>query len=141
MGFYFIPSNIDEVLAIIPVANVIVFGGFNFHCKGWLTYSNGTNRPNEISNRLTQMVNLDPWLWLSHFCTFDLFISFDANICSKMAFPPLGVSDHVFVLVSIDFLPNSKQDAPFHCIACNYCRADWDGFPWLFEICSIGGYP
>ena len=33
----------------------------------------------------------------------DLFISSDASICSAMAFPPLGNSDHVVVSVSIDF--------------------------------------
>ena len=33
----------------------------------------------------------------------DFFLSSDASICSTMAFPPLGNSDHVFVSVSIDF--------------------------------------
>ena len=41
----------------------------------------------------------------------DLFISSDASICSTMAFPPLGNSDHVVVSVSIDFPTNSKGDA------------------------------
>ena len=36
----------------------------------------------------------------------DLFLSSDASICSTMAFPPLGNSDHVVVLVSIDFPSN-----------------------------------
>ena len=44
-----------------------------------------------------------------------------------MAFPPWGNFDHVVVSVSIDFPINSKQDAPFHCIACDYSHADWDG--------------
>ena len=57
----------------------------------------------------------------------DLFISSDAIICSTMAFPPLGNSDHVVVSVSIDFPTNSQQDAPFHRIAYDYSRADWDG--------------
>ena len=48
---------------------------------------------------------------------FYLFISSNASICSTMAFPPLGNSDHVVVSVSIDFPINSKHDAPFHCIA------------------------
>ena len=42
-----------------------------------------------------------------------------------MALPPLGNSDHV-VSVSIDFPSNSLQDAPFHRIAYDYSRADWD---------------
>ena len=57
----------------------------------------------------------------------DLFLSSDASICSTMAFPPLGNSDHVVVSVSIDFPTNSQQDAPFHRIAYDYSHADWDG--------------
>ena len=60
-----------------------------------------------------------------------------------MAFSPLGNSDHVAVSVSIDFPINSKQDAPFHCVAYDYSRADWDGLhdhlrevPWedIFKL-------
>ena len=43
-----------------------------------------------------------------------------------MAFPPLGNSDHVVVSDSIDFPINSKQDTPFHLVAYDYSRADWD---------------
>ena len=58
---------------------------------------------------------------------FWIFLSSDANICSTMAFAPLGNSDHVVVSVSIDFPTNSQQDASFHGIAYDYSRADWDG--------------
>ena len=60
-----------------------------------------------------------------------------------MAFPPLGNSDHVVILVSIDFPINSKQDTPFHRVAYDYSRADWDGLrdhlrdvPWedIFKL-------
>ena len=60
-----------------------------------------------------------------------------------MAFPPLGNSDHVVVSVSIDFPTNSQQDSPFHRIAYDYSRADWDGLrdhlrdvPWedIFKL-------
>ena len=63
----------------------------------------------------------------------DLFISSDASICSTKAFLPLGNSDHVVVSVSIDFPSYSQQDAPFHCIAYDYSRADCDHLrdvPW-----------
>ena len=50
----------------------------------------------------------------------------DTNICSTMAFPPLGNSDHVVVSISIDFPSNSQQDALFHHIAYDYSPADWD---------------
>ena len=73
----------------------------------------------------------------------DLFISSNASIYSAMAFPPMGNSDHVVVSVSIDFPSNSQQDAPFHRIAYDYSRADWDGLrdhlrdvPWehIFKL-------
>ena len=130
-----ISSNIDEVLSINPSANVFVFGDFNVHHKDWLTYSGETDRPGElcyefsISINLTQMVNFPTWIvdCDSHSPALsDLFISSDASICSTMAFPSLGNSDHVAVSVSIDFLINSKQDAPFHSIAYDYSCADWD---------------
>ena len=72
----------------------------------------------------------------------DFFLSSDASICSTMAFPPLENSD-VVASVSIDFPTNSQQDAPFHRIAYDYSRADWDGLrdhlrdaPWedIFKL-------
>ena len=73
----------------------------------------------------------------------DLFLSLDASICSTMAFPPLRNSDHVVVSVSIDVPSNSQWDAPFHRIAYDYSRADWNGLcdhlrdvPWedIFKL-------
>ena len=43
-----------------------------------------------------------------------------------MGFPPVGNSDIVAVSVSIDFPPNSQQDAQIQCIAYNFCPADSD---------------
>ena len=54
----------------------------------------------------------------------DLFLSSDASICSTMAFPPLGNSGHVVVLVYIDFPSNSQRDSPFHRIAYDFSLAD-----------------
>ena len=60
-----------------------------------------------------------------------------------MAFPPLGNSNHVVVSVSMDFPSNSQRDVPFHCIAYDCSRADWDGLcdhlrdlPWedIFKL-------
>ena len=56
----------------------------------------------------------------------DLLLSSDPSICSTMALLPLGNSDHVVISVFIDFSINSKQNAPFHCIAYDYSYADWD---------------
>ena len=83
-----------------------------------------------IAHGLTQMVNFPTRIpdCDSHSpALLDLFISSDASICSTMASPPLGNSDHVVVSVSIDFQTNSQQDAPFHCMAYDYSRAEWDG--------------
>ena len=81
-------------------------------------------------NNLAQMVNF-PTLFLdgdSHSpALLDLFISSDTSICSTMAFPPLGNSDHVVVSVSTDFSSNSQQDAPFYHIAYAYSCADRNG--------------
>ena len=107
-----ISSNIDEVLSINPSANVFVFGDFNVHHKDWLTYSGGTDRPGElcynffISNELTQMVNFPTRIpnCDSHGpALLDLLHSSEASICSTIAFPPLGNSDHVVVSVFINF--------------------------------------
>ena len=129
-----------------------MFGDFNVHHKDWLIYSGGADRPGElcynfsISNYLTQMVNFSTRIPDSDShspALLDLFISSDASICSTMAFPPLGNSDHVAVSVSIDFPTNSQQDTPFHHIAYDYSRADWDGLhdhlrdvPWedIFKL-------
>ena len=136
MVFDSISSNIDEVLSINPSANVFVFGDFNVYHKDWLTYSGGTDRPDElcynfsISNDLTQIVNFPTRVpdCNSHSpALLDFFLSSDASICSTMAFPLLGNSDHVVVSVSIDFPINSKQDTLIHCVAHDYSRADWDG--------------
>ena len=118
---------------INPSANLFVFGDFNIHHKGWLTYSSVTDGPGynfSISNDFTQLVNFPTRIpdCDSHSPALsDFFLSSDASICSIMAFPPLGNSDHVIVSVSIDFLINSKQDAPFHRIVYDYSCADWDG--------------
>ena len=133
-----ISSNIDQVLSINPSANVFVFGDFNVHPKDWLTCSGGTDRLGEvcynfsISNDLTQMVNFPTWIPDCDSYSLpllDLFLSSDGSICSTMTFPPLESSDHVVVSVSIDFPSYSQRDAPFHGIAYDYSRADWDGLP------------
>ena len=76
----------------------------------------------ELSNNLPWMVNFPIWIpnCDSHSpALLDLFISSDASICSIMAFPPLGNSDHN-VSVSIGFPLKSKSDVLFYCIAYNY---------------------
>ena len=85
-------------------------GTFCVHHKDWLTYSGGTDRLGElcynfsISNDLTQIVNFPtriPHCDCHSPALLNLFISADASICSTMAFPPLGNSDHVVVSVPL----------------------------------------
>ena len=57
---------------------------------------------------------------LSKSCSSGLFLSSEANICSKMAFPLLGNSDQVVLSVSINVLSSTNWDAPFQCIAYDY---------------------
>ena len=147
-----ISSNMDEVLLINPSASVFAFRDFDVCHRDWPTYYDGTDRPGElcynfsISNDLTQIVNFPTQIpdCVSHSpALLDLFLSSDTSICSTMAFPPLGNSDHVVVSVSIDFPINSKQDTPFHRVAYDYSRADWNGLqdhlrdvPWedIFKL-------
>ena len=116
-----------------PSANVFFFEDFNAHHKDWLTNSGGTDRPGEpcysfsLLNDLKQIVNFPTQIpdCDSHSPAFlDFFLSSNTSICSAMAFPPLGNSDHVAVSVSIDFPSNSQQHAPFHRIAYDYSCDD-----------------
>ena len=99
----------------------------------WLIYSGGTDRPDElcynfsISNDLTQMINFPtriPDCDSNSPTLLDLFLCSDTSICSAIAFPQLENSDHVIVPASIDFPTNSKEIAPFHCIAYDYSCAE-----------------
>ena len=58
--------------------------------------------------------------WISFFLLMLVFVL-------QWLFLHLGNSDHVVILVSIAFPTNSQQDAPFHHIAYDYSRADWNG--------------
>ena len=73
----------------------------------------------------------------------ELFLSSDARICSAMAFPPLGNSNHVVLSVSIDFPSNLQWDASYHHIAYDCSCPDCDGLhdllryvPWedIFKL-------
>ena len=82
--------------------------------KDLLTYSGRTDRPCELCYNFS-ISNLKGSLTVTLTVTFG-FLSSNACICSTIAFPPLGNSDHVVVSVSIDFIINSKQDALFYCV-------------------------
>ena len=149
-----ISSNIDELLSINPSGNVlfleILMPIIRIGLPILVELIDLVNCVT-ISNDLTQKVNFPTWIpdCDSHSpALLDLFLFSDASICSTMAFPPLGNSDHVVVSVSIDFPTNSQQDAPFHRIAYDYSCADWDGLhdhlrdvPWenIFKLGAFAG--
>ena len=112
MFFYSLSSNKDQVLLINPSANVFVFGDFNAHHTDWLTYSSGTDRSCElcynffISSDLTQIINVLTRIPDCDSCSpalLDLFISSAGSISPKTALSPLGNSEHVVAIVSVDF--------------------------------------
>ena len=47
-AFDCISSNMHEVLSINSSVNVFIFGDFNIHHKDWLTYSGGTDTPDNF---------------------------------------------------------------------------------------------
>ena len=92
-----------------PICLCVFLWRYKVHRKDALTYSGGTGRPGElcynfsISNDLTQMINFPTRIrdCDSHSLLFWIyFISSDVSICSTMAFPPFGNSNHVVVSVS-----------------------------------------
>ena len=81
--------------------------------------------------------------------SLDFFLSSDASICSRTFSLLLESFDHVVVSVLIDFPLNSKEDAPFYCIAYDYSLTDCDGlFDYLrdvlwediFKLSASGGF-
>ena len=80
---------------------MFVLRDFRVHHKDMLTYSGGTDRPGELCYHF---IDLIPDCDSHSPALLDLFLSFDASICSAMVFPPLGNSDHVVDSVSTNFL-------------------------------------
>ena len=106
-----ISSNINEVPLINP-SFVFVFGDFDIHRKDWLTYSGGTDGPDELCynfsfwNDLTQMVDFPTWIpdWGSYSpALLDLFLASNTSVYSTMAFIPLGYSDHLLSQFPLTF--------------------------------------
>ena len=135
MVFDCISSNIDEVLLINPSTNALslktLMSIIRTDLPILLQLIDLVNSVNfSISKNLTQMVHFPTWILdydSDSPALLDLFLSSDTSICSTMAFPPFGNSDHVAVSVSIDFLSHSQQNSLFNRIAYGYSQANWDG--------------
>ena len=71
--FYFISSNIDEVLLIKPSANMFVFRDFSIYNEGWLTYHvELINLVNLLSSQTVFLKVL--LLWISFFLLAPVFV-------------------------------------------------------------------
>ena len=79
-----IRTGLPVLLELIDLVNSVIIFLSQMTLLRWLTFLLGSQTDSHSPALL------------------DLFISSDASICSTMAFPPLGNSDHV-VSVSIDF--------------------------------------
>ena len=89
---------------------MLFLGDFHIYHKDWLTYSGGTDSPDElcynfsISNNLTQTVNFPTQIPDYHSpALLYFFLSSDASIFSTMGFPQLGNSYPVVASVSMTF--------------------------------------
>ena len=105
MVFDAISSNIDKVLLINSSANGFVFGDFNVNHKDWLTYS--MELIDLVDSVIIFLSQITLLIWLTFLLgsltvpltvlLFWIYFSSDASICSTMAFPQFGNSDHVFI--------------------------------------------
>ena len=136
MVFDSISNNIDEVLSIIPSANVFVFGDFNVYHKDWLTYSGGTDRPGELCYSFFYLKWLSVILTVLLFCIYFFLLMY----LFYNGFPSIGkfwsccfLSFHWLSIKFIMVCPISSHSLwPLSC---------WVGQSlWSFERCSIGEY-
>ena len=125
MVFDSISCNINEILSIYPSTNVFIFGYFNIHHKNWLIYSGGTDRsgklcynfsPTTLLRGLTFLLRSQTFILIVRLFWICFFLLILVFVLQRLSLQ-LGNSDHVVVSGSIDFLSNSQQDAPLHCIA------------------------
>ena len=92
---YIIRTALLILVELIDLVNSVIIFVSQMTLLGWLTFPLGSQTDSHSPALL------------------DTFVSSDASICSIMAFPPLGNSDHTVVSVSIDFRSNSQQDSCF----------------------------
>ena len=151
-----ISSNIDEVLLINSSANVFVFGDFNVHHKDWITYSGLVELTDLVSSVVIFLCQMTLLRWLTFVLGSQavilavlllwiyLFLLILVFVLQWLSLH----SDHVVILVSIDFQSCLQQDALFHHIAFDYSHADWDSLcnhsrdvPWEDLLVNfVGGF-
>ena len=108
-----------------------LFQDLNIHHSDWLIYSSGTDRPGELCYN-PKLPYSFPTCILECESHSPALLGFFLML--TMAFPPLGNSDHMVFSVSIEFLSNSKRDAPFHRIAHDYFCAVVTVFVIIWDI-------
>ena len=109
-----IRTGLPILVELIDLVNSVIIFLSQMTLLRWLTFL--------LGSQTIILIVLLFWIYF-----FLLTLVFDASICSTMAFLPLGNSDHVVALVSIDFPSNSQRDALFHRVAYDHFRSDWDG--------------
>ena len=133
--FNSVSSNINEVFSINPSTNGFVFGDFNIHHKDWLTYYGGTiDLVNSVIIFLFRMIllRLLTFLLRSLTVTLTVLLFWTYFFLLMLIFVLQWLSVHwkfwSFCCLSFHWLFNKlKIGSPFHHIAYNYSRADWDG--------------
>ena len=96
-----IRTGLPILVELINLVNSVIIFLFQMTLLRWLTFL--------LRSQTVILIVLLSWIYL--------FLLMLASVCSTMASPPLGNSDHVIVSVFIHFPSNSQWDAPFHCIA------------------------
>ena len=112
---------------INPSANVFLFGDFNIHNKDWLTCSGGTDITYNfsISNDVAQVVNFPAWIP-------DCDSHSPILLGLKMAFPPLGNSDHIVVPLTFNHIDNGMLH--FITLLMTILVLIWTDFMIIWEI-------
>ena len=109
MVFDSISSNTDELLSINTSANMFVFGDFNIHCKDWLTYSGGTDRPGEhCYNFFLSQMTLLRWLTFllrSQIVTLTVLLFWISFFLLRLVFVLEWPSLHWKILIMLSQLP------------------------------------
>ena len=132
-----VSSSIDKALIRQPSAKIICCGDFNIHHIEWLTHSRDIDAAGRLcynfalTQNLTQMVDFPTHIPDRPDCAshlLDLFLCSNPESCSISAQPPLGRSDHMVVMASMDYSIKGAKEHPFHRMAFSYASADWDGF-------------
>ena len=128
---------------------MFVFGDFNVHHKDWLIYSVGTDRPCELCYNFSTLLRWLTFLLGSLAVTLAVLLFWIYFFLLTLLFVLQGLYLQWEILILLlsqfcdDFPSNAKWDVPFHRIAYDYSRSDWESLrvhfrdvPWedIFKL-------